>query len=158
MIAKFKIKSSEYDNIGKYCNHKLRLTLLEHKSDAAVWRLYRKYRHRRQRIWKAINTIHDFGVTTNTVTMGDLNDKCNKYSEYMWQIREYMSVKTGRIVLEKRRVITEKCKFKNGSNDTGNARRRSGGSRPPLPTKGASQKVWWLRWFDAIRPRKNGRT
>ena len=144
-------------NALKYCappymRNKLRISLLEHKSDAAVWRLYRKYRNRHRRIWDAINTIQDFGVSTSGVTMGDLRDKGLKYGDYMFQIREYMTIRTGREVMEKRKVITEKCKEQNmGSSASG----RSGGSRPPLPTKGASHKSWWLRWFDAIRPHKN---
>jgi hypothetical protein len=81
--------------------------------------------------------------------MNDLRDKGQKYSEYMAQIREYITIRTGRIVYEKRNVITEKFKY-TGSN----TQRCSGGSRPPLPTKGTSQQVWWLRWLNSIRPLK----
>lgn len=147
MIVTAQIKLQK--SIGHYCKHKLRLSLLEHKSDAAVWRLYRKYKWRHERIWKAINTIQDFKVAVNDITMNDLRDKSQKYSEYMAQIKEYMTIRTGRIIYEKRRVLIEKCKHTGG-----NTYRCSGGSRPPLPTKGTSHRKWWLRWFDAIRPHK----
>lgn len=146
-----KINSGPYSGIGRYDKHKLRISLLEHKNDATVWRLYRKYKWRHERICRAITTIQDFGVVSSEITMSDLHEKGAKYRDYMYQIREYMTIRTGRIILEKRKILIEKCK-PSGVALTGVREVRD---LHPGQNKGANQKKWWLRWFDAIRPRKN---